>query len=219
MKAGDGREALQVLHGEGQRTVHHAVDHETMLPGIDVRNEGATGRRHVVERGWRDHPHRILKRRRHMKREPEGIGRRPAAVGYAYRGHETGALAVGDQLLVALDDIRMPVSGRCLVFGRSRALLLPRSNHRPTRRRPSGIPFDQVVSNPWVSPSQMRPTRKSLPRSRKYTPISGSNRAQSGVPCSAVARQVDVVVQAFRPAVSGGPEGPHYIRIFTGSEF
>ena len=26
------------------------------------------------------------------------------------------------------------------------------------------------------------PTRKSLPRSREYTPVSGSNRAQSGVP-------------------------------------
>ena len=89
MKAGDGREALQVLHGEGQRTVHHAVDHETMLPRIDVREEGATSRRHVVERGWRDHPDRILKRRRHMKREPEVIGRRPAAVGDADRRHDT----------------------------------------------------------------------------------------------------------------------------------
>ena len=106
MQAGDGREALQVLHGENQRTVHHAVDHEPMLAGIDVRDVGATGRPHEVERGWRDHPHRILKRARHMKHEPEGIGRRPAAdgMGYADRGHETGAIAVGDQLLAALDE-------------------------------------------------------------------------------------------------------------------
>ena len=89
MKAGDGREALQVVHGERQRTVHQAVDHQTVLPGIDVREEGATGRRQVVERGWRDHPDRILKRRRHVKRQPEVIGRRPAAVGDAHRGDVT----------------------------------------------------------------------------------------------------------------------------------
>ena len=41
MKAGDGREALQVLDGEGQRTVDQAVDHEAVLPRIDVREEGA----------------------------------------------------------------------------------------------------------------------------------------------------------------------------------
>ena len=56
MQAGHGREALQVVHGERQRTVHQAVDHEAMLARIDVRQEGATGRREVVERGWRDHP-------------------------------------------------------------------------------------------------------------------------------------------------------------------
>src|ERR1700730_2871488 len=58
-----------------------------------------------------------------------------------------------------------------LAFGRSRALLRPRSNHRRTRRRPLGILFDQVVSNPWVSPSQIsdEATRKSLPCGRKYT--------------------------------------------------
>ncbi len=88
MQAGDGGQALQVLHREGQRTVHHPVDQETMLPRIDLRDVGTTGRPHEVERGWRDHPHRILKRRRDMKVEPEGIGRRPAAVGDAYRRDE-----------------------------------------------------------------------------------------------------------------------------------
>src|SRR5215510_4991400 len=74
-----------------------------MLLGIDLRDVGTTGRPHEVERGWCDHAHRILKRRRHMEDEPEVIGRRPAAVGYAYRVHETRADAVGDQILVALD--------------------------------------------------------------------------------------------------------------------
>src|ERR1700730_17161672 len=107
MKAGDGREAHQVLHGEGERTVYHPMDHETMLPGIDVWNEGATGGRHVVERGWRDHSHLILKRSRDMKREPEFIGRRPTAdwVRHPFRGHETGALAIGDQFLACLDEL------------------------------------------------------------------------------------------------------------------
>jgi hypothetical protein len=114
MKAGDGREALQVLHGENQRTIHHAVDHETMLTGIDVRDEGATSRPHEVERGWRNHPHRILKRARHMKHEPEGIGRRPAAdgVGDAYRRHETGTIAVGDELLIPFDELWMLLGAR-----------------------------------------------------------------------------------------------------------
>jgi hypothetical protein len=38
-----------------------------------------------------------------MKDEPEGIGRRPAAVGDADRGDETRAVAVGDLIFVALD--------------------------------------------------------------------------------------------------------------------
>src|SRR5262245_57092794 len=103
MKPGHGREALQILHGEGKRTVHHPVDQETMLLGLDLRDVGTTRRPHEVERGWCDHAHRILKRRRHMEDEPEVIGRRPAAVGYAYRVDETRSDAVGDQILVALD--------------------------------------------------------------------------------------------------------------------
>src|SRR5262249_19587351 len=39
----------------------------------------------------------------HMEDEPEVIGRRPAAVGYAYRVDETRANPVCDQILVALD--------------------------------------------------------------------------------------------------------------------
>src|SRR5262245_7972032 len=38
-----------------------------------------------------------------MKDESEVIGRRPAAVSYAYRVDETRADAVGDQILVALN--------------------------------------------------------------------------------------------------------------------
>jgi hypothetical protein len=40
------------------------------------------------------------------------------------------------------------------VFGRSRVPLLP-THRRPTRRCLSGILFDQIVSNPWVSLLQM----------------------------------------------------------------
>src|SRR5262245_55715734 len=40
-----------------------------------------------------------------MKDEPEGVGRRPAAVGDAHRGDESRALAVGDHLRVALDHV------------------------------------------------------------------------------------------------------------------
>src|SRR5262249_57861850 len=106
MKAGHGREALQILHSEGQRTVHHPMDQETMLLGIDLRDVGTTRRPHEVEGRWCDHAHRILKRRRHMEDEPEVIGRRPAAVGYAYRVDETRADAIGDQILIALDHWR-----------------------------------------------------------------------------------------------------------------
>ena len=49
------------------------------------------------------------------------------------------------------------------VFGRSRVPLLP-TNRRPTRRCLSGILFEQIVSNPWISPSNA-PCRKSRPRS------------------------------------------------------
>jgi hypothetical protein len=103
MKARHGREAFQILHREGQRTLHHPVDHETMLPGINLRNVGTTGRPDEVERGRCDHADRILKRRRHVKDETEAIGRRPAAVGDAYRGDETRAVAVSDLIPVALD--------------------------------------------------------------------------------------------------------------------
>src|SRR6266850_6093989 len=46
-----------------------------------------------------------------------------------------------------------------LVLVPSRVLLLPTSNRRPTRRSFSRIPFDQIVSNSWVSPSQMNLAR------------------------------------------------------------
>src|SRR5262249_3888810 len=78
-------------------------DHEAMLQGIDLRDVGTTSRPDEVEGGRRDHADRILKRRRHVKDEPEAIGRRPAAVGDAYRGDETRPVAVGDLILVAFD--------------------------------------------------------------------------------------------------------------------
>ena len=70
-----------------------------MLPGIDVGNKGAAMCRRIEERRWRDNPDRILKRSQDVKREPEFIGRMPLGHGHAYRGDETGALAIGDQLV------------------------------------------------------------------------------------------------------------------------
>ena len=58
---GDGRQSLQLLHGETQRPIHHAVDREAMLLGIDVGQAGGMGL-HEMERGRCDDSHRILKR-------------------------------------------------------------------------------------------------------------------------------------------------------------
>ena len=97
--AGDRREALQFVHREDQRTVHHSVDHQPMFLGIDLWNIEAAVGRHVVERGRRDAADRLPQRRHDVKRQPEGIGRRSAVGRFAQRGHETGAFAIGDQLL------------------------------------------------------------------------------------------------------------------------
>ena len=109
MDAGDRGEPLQVLHGEGQRTVHHAVNHQAVLAGIDVRKKRSAGCPHVVERGRCDHPDRILQRGRHVKREPPGVGRWPAAVSDAYGGDVTRSVAVGNLVLALLDHRRRVV--------------------------------------------------------------------------------------------------------------
>ena len=46
------------------------------------------------------HSYRILKRSQYMKHQPKGIGRISFGHGRAYRGHETGALAIGDHFLI-----------------------------------------------------------------------------------------------------------------------
>ena len=99
MNARDVREALQFVHAERQRAVHHAVNHQAMLMRIDVGHKRAAMRRRVEQRRWRDDPDRILKRRQDVKRQPEGIGRRSVAHRHADRVLERRALAVGDQLL------------------------------------------------------------------------------------------------------------------------
>ncbi len=62
MNPGYRRQALQIVHAETQRTIHHAVDREAMLRRIDV---GEMGRvvLHEVELGRRDDSRIILKRR------------------------------------------------------------------------------------------------------------------------------------------------------------
>src|SRR5229473_414961 len=91
MNASYRREALQLVHGENQRTVHHPVDHETMLLGIDVRNVEAAVGSHIVERGWRNNPYRLGKRSHYVKRKSKGIGRRSPFRWLADRVHKTGA--------------------------------------------------------------------------------------------------------------------------------
>src|SRR5580658_5088057 len=70
-----------------------------MLPRVDVGNKGAAVCRRIEKRVWRDNADRILKRGQDVKGEPEFIGRMPLGHRHAYRGDETGALAIGDQLI------------------------------------------------------------------------------------------------------------------------
>src|ERR1700722_18313177 len=88
MNARHGRKALQFFHGELQRTIHHPMDQESMLPGIDVRNYGAAVSADKMERGRCDNPHRILEWTQHMKCKPEHVRRRPLGDSHAHRGHE-----------------------------------------------------------------------------------------------------------------------------------
>ena len=61
MNPGYGRQALQILHGKTQRTIHQSVDREAMLLRIDL---GEVGRvlLHEVEVSRRNDPAIILKR-------------------------------------------------------------------------------------------------------------------------------------------------------------
>src|ERR1019366_5056284 len=61
MSSGYGRQALQFVQCENHGTVHHAVNQDTMLLGVDVRRY-VTVRIVVMERGWSDVPDHILKR-------------------------------------------------------------------------------------------------------------------------------------------------------------
>ena len=119
MNAGYIGESLQVVHGENQRPVHHAVNHEPMFPGIDFRNVGTTVCSHVMERRRRYNPHRVLQRGQYVKHEPKGIRRGPLRHRYAYRSHETGALAIGDQFLTRTFSAQ--VAGRLAAGGPQRA--------------------------------------------------------------------------------------------------
>ena len=189
MQARDGRQALQVLHRERQGAVHHAMDRERVLPGIDVRQEGATRRRPVMKRRWGDHADGILKRRRHMKHEPEGIGRRPSAVGNAHRSDEMGSLPVCDQLLAAPDHRR---SGCwCLASGCRR--LAARYRRRADRRIRAGPSAhracatrhpraDRARARPPGSPRCPSSASRGSQMRREYTPSS----AYSGLKSSAI---------------------------------
>ena len=78
-----------------------------MLFRIEVRNNCAAMSAHKMERGWRDIPHLLLKRGQYVKDQPELIGRRPVNHGYAYGGDETGAFAIGNEVLETFLRLRL----------------------------------------------------------------------------------------------------------------
>ena len=90
-----------------------------MLPRVDVGNKGAAVCRRIVERGWRDNPDRILKWGQDVKREPEFIRRMSLGHRHTYRGDETGALAIGDQLVDFFGRRPLYLAGRTLYAPRS----------------------------------------------------------------------------------------------------
>src|ERR1700674_5934658 len=61
MNPGYGRQALQIINAETQRTIHHAVDREAMLLRIDVGQVGGV-QLHEVEPGRCDHSRIFMKR-------------------------------------------------------------------------------------------------------------------------------------------------------------
>jgi len=61
MNPGHGRQALEIVHAETQRTIHQAVDREAMLLRIDLGEVGGV-LLHEVEVGRRDDSPIIVKR-------------------------------------------------------------------------------------------------------------------------------------------------------------
>src|SRR5215212_685783 len=112
-----------------------------------------------------------------MKHEPERIGRRPSAVGNAYGGHETGAVAVRDQLLVAPDHWRRRgcLTGcRCLASGRRY-----RSQRQATGERGAALEeFPSALSfRTHRSLLENGATRRYFARSKVYVRIAGATSA------------------------------------------
>src|SRR5258708_3095449 len=90
MSAGYGRQALEIVHGETQRTIHQAVDCEAMLRRIDVGQVGGV-LLHEVEPGRRDDSGIILQRS--IVSDVIDAHSGPAA-----RLHETRGLAVSEKM-------------------------------------------------------------------------------------------------------------------------
>src|SRR5262245_43495599 len=89
----NGWQTLQLIHRISQRTVHHAMDQETMLLRIDIRNA-----LHVVhqemEAGWSDDSIQILKRSCQRRIcGHSGLSKRPS-----YCVVERGGLSVGEAI-------------------------------------------------------------------------------------------------------------------------
>src|SRR6185436_15982862 len=114
-----------------------------------------------------------------MKRQPELIRRRPAAVGDADRLHVLGAIAVGDlTILVALDHGR---GCMCHLFLAERGYR--GSQGETTGQR--GAAFKEFSSSRSFRTHrcllQMSQPGNRFPQSREYTLVSASNRAFVGL--------------------------------------
>jgi hypothetical protein len=92
----DRWQAHQIIHGKHQGTIHHAVDKQFMLIGIDVRGI-VTMHRGEVQRIWGNDAHGLVQWREHAFMPAEGPVclihiRDTTAV------HISGTLAVGKNI-------------------------------------------------------------------------------------------------------------------------
>src|SRR5262245_606794 len=131
-----------------------------------------------------------------MKDEPEGVGRRPAAVGDAHRGDESRALAVGDHIRVALDH-----------FGGWRVLAdcwCGSSQGETTGQR--GAAFQEFPSSRFFRahgpPSQMSLAGNRLPAGGSIRRLLASDRSTDGATCQPATRSKNFVSSSRSLSVS-----------------
>ena len=160
MSSGYRRQAIDVLHGENHRTVHHAVNQETMLLGVDVRRRVTVGIV-VMERGRRDDPDQILNRELILRCK----GGRPSRLGLLSKRRSRRCAPQSHNGSAHRKWHRTAAPGQCRAFpqapgrsptrvsGRSRTvwLALPQPI-RPAPHRPSRIASCQIDSDSCAPP-------------------------------------------------------------------